>query len=115
MLPTFDFASPDTHSPERYTTTVPQQALFLMNGPLAAEWTRSFVRRAGVKDLADPRARVARMVAIAWGRAPTERETKWALEFIEHDQSLTAGGDTLDAWEAFAQTLLLANEFSYVD
>ena len=44
MLPTFDFASPDTHSPERYSTTVPRQALFLMNGPLAIEMARAFAR-----------------------------------------------------------------------
>lgn len=29
----FDFANPDNHSPMRYVTTVPQQALFLMNSP----------------------------------------------------------------------------------
>lgn len=29
----FDFANPDSHSPQRYVTTVPQQALFLMNSP----------------------------------------------------------------------------------
>src|SRR5690606_6722268 len=28
---TFDFASPDTTSPRRFQTTVPQQALFFMN------------------------------------------------------------------------------------
>ena len=49
MLPTFDFASPDTHSPERYSTTVPQQALFLMNGPLAIEMARAFAGRDDVK------------------------------------------------------------------
>lgn len=27
----FDFANPDSHSPQRFNTTVPQQALFLMN------------------------------------------------------------------------------------
>ncbi|MBL9116218.1 MAG: PSD1 domain-containing protein [Verrucomicrobiaceae bacterium] len=32
----FDFANPDSHSPQRYTTTVPQQALFLMNSPFMA-------------------------------------------------------------------------------
>ncbi|MEP6172162.1 MAG: PSD1 and planctomycete cytochrome C domain-containing protein, partial [Rhodopirellula bahusiensis] len=31
LFRTFDFASPDMHSPERYQTTVPQQALFLLN------------------------------------------------------------------------------------
>lgn len=29
----FDFANPDSHSPQRFVTTVPQQALFLMNSP----------------------------------------------------------------------------------
>jgi hypothetical protein len=29
----FDFANPDSHSPQRYVTTVPQQTLFLMNSP----------------------------------------------------------------------------------
>ncbi|MDV7401568.1 DUF1553 domain-containing protein, partial [Arthrospira platensis SPKY1] len=29
----FDFPSPDMHSPQRLDTTVPQQALFLMNNP----------------------------------------------------------------------------------
>lgn len=29
----FDFANPGSHSPQRFNTTVPQQALFLMNSP----------------------------------------------------------------------------------
>ncbi|MDM4017676.1 PSD1 and planctomycete cytochrome C domain-containing protein [Roseiconus lacunae] len=33
MFRTFDMASPDSHAPKRYLTTVPQQALFLMNHP----------------------------------------------------------------------------------
>ena len=37
MFRTFDFATPDTHSPQRFTTTVPQQALFLLNSPFVLE------------------------------------------------------------------------------
>ena len=37
FLGNFDFASPDTHSPLRYTTTVPQQALFLLNSAFVAD------------------------------------------------------------------------------
>jgi mono/diheme cytochrome c family protein len=37
---TFDFASPDATSPQRHTTTVPQQALFLMNSPFVIEQAR---------------------------------------------------------------------------
>ena len=59
MLPTFDFASPDAHSAERYSTTVPQQALFLMNSPLLAEMARSFAS-------AGRRAKRRRSRRIAW-------------------------------------------------
>ncbi len=37
---TFDFASPDAHSPKRYLTTVPQQALFLLNNGQMFELAR---------------------------------------------------------------------------
>lgn len=33
----FDFANPDSLSPQRFVTTVPQQALFLMNSPFMRE------------------------------------------------------------------------------
>jgi hypothetical protein len=37
LFRTFDFASPDATSPQRFSTTVPQQALFMMNSPFVAE------------------------------------------------------------------------------
>ena len=40
LFRTFDFASPDTHSPGRYFTTVPQQALFLLNSRQMLELAR---------------------------------------------------------------------------
>ncbi len=38
LFRTFDLASPDVSTPQRYTTTVPQQALFLLNSPFA--WSK---------------------------------------------------------------------------
>ncbi len=114
MLPTFDFASPDTHSPERYTTTVPQQALFLMNSPLVLEMARSMAARADVAEIADPAQRVERMIRLAWSRKPSAQEVQQSLEFIQRDRD-SAADATLDSWAALAQTLLLANEFVYVD
>ena len=37
LFRTFDFASPDSTNAKRYLTTVPQQALFMMNSPFAIE------------------------------------------------------------------------------
>jgi hypothetical protein len=36
-LRVFDFANPDLHTPQRSETTVPQQALFFLNGPFVIE------------------------------------------------------------------------------
>jgi hypothetical protein len=57
---TFDFASPDTHSPSRSETTVPQQALFLMNNGFAHAMTESLVARL------NPRAPVEQRVRLTY-------------------------------------------------
>ena len=41
---TLDFASPDASSPMRFVTTVPQQALFMMNSPLVTDQAREIAR-----------------------------------------------------------------------
>jgi len=112
MLTTFDFASPDAHSAARYMTTVPQQALYLMNSPWTIDIAKAFAARAVVQQAVQPAERIRRMIQLAWGRAPTEREQALALRFI---QETPAAAAPLSAWEAFAQALLLANEFCYVD
>ncbi len=52
----FDFANPDLHIPQRSETTVPQQALFLMNHPASLERARKLSQRisetAGGDDIA---------------------------------------------------------------
>ena len=58
MFRTFDFASPDTHSPQRPHTVVPQQALFLLNSPfalVAAEQLADRVRDAKRASVSDSR------------------------------------------------------------
>ncbi len=113
MLPTFDFASPDAHSAGRYTTTVPQQALLLLNGPMVGEMARAFASRADVVAISDPAERADRMFRVAFGRKASELEIALALEFVSGDSS--SQPDAPDAWALLAQALLLANEFSYVD
>ena len=41
LFRTFDFASPDVSTPQRFYTTVPQQALFLMNSPFIVDQARA--------------------------------------------------------------------------
>jgi hypothetical protein len=46
---TFDFANPDTSSQRRFHTTVPQQALFLLNSPFVLEQARALAGRKEIK------------------------------------------------------------------
>jgi len=74
----FDVASPDTHSPRRFVTTVPQQALFLMNSPFVVEQAKRLVKRAEISSAGDPVERVRRLHRLLYGREPTDEELRLA-------------------------------------
>jgi hypothetical protein len=104
---TFDFPSPDATSARRDQTTVPPQALFLMNHPFVAEGAKNLVRRPDVASAADPRQKLDRVYAILFGRPPTDRERAIAAEVL--------AGDADTAWPRLAHALLMTNEFLFVD
>ncbi|MBI3877434.1 MAG: DUF1553 domain-containing protein, partial [Verrucomicrobia bacterium] len=124
LFRTFDFANPDTTSPQRFYTTVPQQALFLMNSPFVAQQARSIVARGEFKSLSRDEDRVRLLYQFVYQRAPSPEEVQWALEFVAAQSSPgRAVGDKSDPeratpltpWEKFAQALLLSNELMFVD
>jgi len=104
---TFDFPSPDATSPQRDSTTIAPQALFLMNHPFSIECARRLVRRPDVVAEKDVAAKVTRLYRILYGRCPKAAELRLAEEY------LGGGGDA--AWERYGQGLLMANEFVFVD
>ena len=118
MLRTFDFASPDTHCPQRFTTTVPQQALFLMNSPFVVEQARRLANRSDVSAQNDPNLRLQRLYRDALGRAATNQEVALGVSFVQSSSDRApdaAHPNTMNAWEQLAQVLLLSNEFLFVD
>ncbi len=113
MLRTFDFASPDTHCPQRFATTVPQQALFLMNSPFVVEQAQRLAKRPDVQSQNDPTLRVQRLYRGVLGRQASDEELQLALRFVE--TANTGESVKLNPWEQFAQVLLLSNDFMFVD
>ena len=79
----FDFANPDMESGKRYQTTVPQQALFLMNSPLVVEQARNLVEREDVKRLTADEAKIKRLYEIIYQRPPRVEEIQMGMEFLE--------------------------------
>ena len=65
LMSHFDFSDPDMPNSKRTTTIVPQQALFLMNSPMAADVTRGVLTHPEmVKALKEQNTAVARINAI---------------------------------------------------
>ncbi len=94
LFRTFDFASPDSHSPQRYSTTVPQQALFLMNSPFVVDLTRKLMARPEMVEAKTPEARIQQLYRLAYARAATPEEVTLGLEFVKslEGNAQTAGG-----------------------
>lgn len=82
LFRTFDFASPDTTSPQRFSTTVPQQALFLMNSPFVIERARGLLARPEVKAAVSDEQKIQQLYRIAFQRAADRDEVKLARQFV---------------------------------
>jgi hypothetical protein len=117
---TFDLASPDAHVPQRHLTTVPQQALFLMNNPFAVEQAKALAARADVASLTRSEDRIERLYQLLFGRAADRDEAALGVKYVEEAGKRAAtkpvfGPTPLTAWEQYAQVLMLSNEFYFVD
>ncbi|HEV2293950.1 MAG TPA: PSD1 and planctomycete cytochrome C domain-containing protein [Tepidisphaeraceae bacterium] len=86
MFRTFDFASPDATVGQRFNTSVPQQALFMMNSPLVLRQAQQIVKRTEVA--AAPAAqRVELLYKTVLGRPPAPEEAELALKFVALEQA----------------------------
>ena len=108
VLATFDVSVPDATLPRRNKTTVPQQALYLMNNRFLADRARKLIMRldrviasADETDLIPER--VAQLYDWVYGRAPSEDEQSLAQVFLslplaDAPQSLSVDAKQM-AWE----------------
>jgi Protein of unknown function (DUF1553) len=119
LLRTFDFPNPDSTSPQRYETTVPQQALFMMNGPFVIDQVRQLMQRPEVQSPKDPEARIKALYRVVFSRPPEPEEISLGLRFLDSQASVKSEAsppsNPLSPWEKYAQVLLMTNEFLFVD
>ncbi len=110
LLRLFDFPDPNITSGERSVTTVPLQQLFVLNSEFMARNARALVARLTTAGDTDT-DRIRRAFATLYARPPTAEELRLGLDFL----SGGPGAEKLTRWEQYAQVLLGANEFLYVD
>lgn len=82
LLRVFDFANPDQHSPQRYETTSPQQALFMLNSPFVTEQAKHLLERSGAGGNSPAAERVRQLYRLVYGRLPKPAELALALDFL---------------------------------
>lgn len=96
---TFDFASPDATSPQRFYTTVPQQALFLMNSPFAVQQAQALLNRAEVKSARTDEERIERMYQTLFQREPDREELTLAKRFVASQATITNPAPEPATWQ----------------
>jgi mono/diheme cytochrome c family protein len=113
ILGQHDQADTDSSCPVRYTTTVPTQALGMLNGAFTNESSAAFAERLR-RETPDLEAQVRRAIRLTTGRLPGEDEVRKDVAFV---RKLKDEANLSDA-RALQQYCLLAlntNEFVYLD
>ena len=82
VLVNFDFATPEMVTGVRHQTTVPQQALFLMNSPQVIELARRLVALPEFGELGGDHARLEFLYERIYQRPPAPDEIRLGLDFI---------------------------------
>jgi Protein of unknown function (DUF1553)/Protein of unknown function (DUF1549)/Planctomycete cytochrome C len=111
LLRLFDFPDPNLTADERPVTTVPLQQLFVLNSEFMVQSAKALARRLGTAAPLNA-ARIQYAYVCLYGRPPSEHEMNLGLEFLGAPGE---PAEKLTRWEQYAQALLAANEFLYVD
>jgi mono/diheme cytochrome c family protein len=82
LMQQFDFSDPDMPNSKRASTTVPQQALFLMNSAMSVDVARRIVARPEVYGANDTLSRVIGLYRVIFQRNPTQREISLGIDFV---------------------------------
>jgi hypothetical protein len=98
LYKTFDFAVPDMHSPGRFVTTIPQQALFMMNSPFMMEQAGRLVDLSEVQREDQPGKRIQAIYRRVFGREATAKEVELGLSYVS-SATAPAAAVRLPVWQ----------------
>jgi hypothetical protein len=114
VLSQHDQADTDSSCPVRYTTTVPTQALGMLNGDFTNEQATAFAERLQRETPGDLEKQVRRAIRLTTGREPVGEEVKQDLLFIKEVRAKSGLADQA-ALRHYCLLMLNANEFIYLD
>jgi hypothetical protein len=114
ILSSHDAADSDSSCPVRYTTTVPTQALGMLNGQFTNEQAEFFAQRLAKETPGDVAAQVRSAIRLTTGRQPPDNEIAADVKFVKDLQSEAKLTDE-QALTQYCLLLLNTNEMLYLD
>ncbi len=118
-LRVFDFPSPMQTQPDRGESIVAPQTLFTMNSPFVIDQSVFVTELKDFQSITDDRRRISWLSERLLQRTPAGAEVGRVLLFANRQRRMTAKikrPDRLGSlWPLVAQSLMMSNEFLYVD
>jgi len=119
VLQTLDFPDPSVPNGQRNTSTIPTQALFLLNSSLADK-TSEALATSILAGKGDDSGHVEEAYRRTLGRAPTTAETEKILAYLKKsesnaDSNIKPEQRRLLAWRGLCRVVLASNEFIFVE
>ena len=109
ILAVFDFADPNLVVGERTTSSVPTQALYLMNNPFVRTQSEAAAKRLLKRELVDNTIRIEHAYRRTLGRNPTSAEREILLKFLGQEK------DGAKAWSQIFHGLYASLDFRYLN
>ena len=116
LFEVFDFANPNVVTGDRNTSTLPTQALFLMNNPMVMRQSRRAAMKFLATESSDQRSRIELAYRQALGRKPNPIEVRKAVDYLQATQLDSDEDDPeLAAWSSFFHALFGSLDFRFVE
>jgi mono/diheme cytochrome c family protein len=112
LLTLFDYPDPNITSEQRSITNVPLQGLFFMNSDLVNRQADALAARVS-QDGGSDEEKIQRAYRIVFQRPATVLEVQRGLQFLSKGDAAPASKIT--PWQEYAQALLSAGEFYYIN
>jgi Protein of unknown function (DUF1553) len=119
-LAVFDMADASLPIAQREVTTVPTQALFLMNNTFVMSQCQRAARRLLQEVPSNDAERLTQLFLLCLNRLPTSTERANALRYFTEYATLISDKEStleeirLTAWSGLTQTLMATGEFRYI-
>ena len=110
LLNLFDFPDPNTLKGSRDVTTVPTQALYLMNSPFLIKQSQAAARALLAQNAASEEERVREFLLRALGRPASSEDIAHAVSFL---RDTGAGLGREEAWARYCHAVFASNEFLF--